>query len=108
MTEGEESYPKLHFGDTFAEIAWELEYKGWYGGATVELENGARYPVFFYDPVRLAQDLLAEAEQGRPYVAEAGMIVVPLVSEANMRLAVGQLYKAGWFDHLQPISAPEW
>ena len=28
-----------------------------------------RYPVFFYDPVRLAQDLESNGERGNPFIA---------------------------------------
>ena len=69
----------------------------------VELEDGSRYEVFFYDPVRLAQDLQMDAENGRPYIAEPGMIVVPEISEESIRLAVMRLHNADWFDHLQPM-----
>ncbi|MBV9766030.1 MAG: hypothetical protein JOZ48_14385, partial [Acidobacteriaceae bacterium] len=92
-----ETYPRLHFREAFDEIGWEVSYKGWYSGVVVELKDGSRYTVFFYDPVRLAQDLQAEAELGRPHLAEPGMIVVPEISEASMRLAVQQLHKEGWF-----------
>ncbi len=100
-----ETYPRLHFREPFDEIGWEVTYKGHYNDVVVELEDGSRYSVFFYDPVRLAQDLQASAEAGKPYVAELGMIVVPEISEASMRLAVQQLHKEGWFNHLQPIDA---
>lgn len=98
-----ETYPLLHFREPFESVAWEVSAKGYYGGVLVELEDGSRYLVFFYDSVRLSQDLQAESKSGRPFIAEAGMIVVPEISEANMRLAVRQLHKENWFNHLQPI-----
>jgi hypothetical protein len=99
-----ETYPQLHFREPFdKEVAWEISNKGWYNGIVVELQNGARYSVFFYDPVRLTQDLQTEAELGRPYVAEPGMIVVPELSEVSMRLAVQRLHREGWFNHLRPV-----
>jgi hypothetical protein len=75
-------------------------------GATVELADGARYPLFFYDPVRLRQDLEADASQGRPYVAEPGMIVIPEVTRGAIRAAVGQLIQTGFFQQFTPLSAP--
>ena len=74
-------------------------------GATVELADGTRYPVFFYDPVRLRQDLDADASQGRPYAAEPGMIVLPAVTRAAIRQAVEQLVEDGFFRHLKPLPA---
>jgi hypothetical protein len=98
-----ENYPLLHFREPFETVAWEVTAKGWYSGVVVELEDGDRYSVFFYDPVRLAQDLQVEAELGRPYLAEQGMIVIPEISETNMRLAIQQLHTEGWFSHLKPL-----
>ena len=99
-----ESYPRLIFRESFEEVGWEVSCKGWYSGVMVELEDGSRYEVFFYDPVRLAQDLQSDAETGRPYIAEPGMIVVPEISEESMRLAVKQLHNNGWFEHLRPMA----
>src|SRR5579884_353129 len=96
----------IHFPDWFDERAeWEAESKGWLSGVTVELADGARYPVFFYDPVRLSQDLEADASQGRPYAAEPGMIVLRQVTRAAIGEAVDHLVRAGFFDHLRPLPA---
>ncbi len=79
-------FPKLHFREPFEGItAFEVPHKGWYAGVTVELEDGRRVPVFFYDPVRLTQDLESDAARGEPYIAEHSMIVVPEVTEAAMQ-----------------------
>jgi hypothetical protein len=96
----------IHFPDWFDErVEWEAESKGSLQGVTVELADGARYPVFFYDPVRLQQDLEADTSQGRPYAAEPGMIVVPQVTRAAIAEAVGQLVRGGFFNHLRPLAA---
>ncbi len=97
------TYPILHFREPFDDyVAWEVKLKGWYNGVTVEMENGSKYDVFFYDPTRLAQDLESETE--RSYVAEVAMIVIPEITEANMRAAIQRLYEERWFDGFQPIS----
>jgi hypothetical protein len=94
----------IHFPDWFDERAeWEAEHKGWLPGVTVELADGSRYPVFFYDPVRLSQDLEADANSGHPYVAEPGLIVLPQVTRAAIGEAVGQLVGSGFFDRLRPL-----
>jgi hypothetical protein len=93
---------KLLLREPFDErTAWEVSSKGWYNGATVELPDGSRYPVFFYDPVRLAQDLQAEVSLDRPCLAEPAMVVVPEITEAAMRAAVEYLYEQCWFEHLR-------
>jgi hypothetical protein len=95
-------FPKLHFREPFEGlVAFEVPSKGWYNGVTVELNNGRLIPVFFYDPVRLAQDLEADAARGEPFVAEHFMIVVPEVTESAMHQAIVSLYKKGWFDEQQ-------
>lgn len=64
------SYPKLLFSEPFNKcLAFELEQKGWCGIASVELENGARIKVFFYDPIRLAQDLDVDLKNGEACIA---------------------------------------
>jgi hypothetical protein len=56
------------------------------------------HPVFFYDTVRLSQDLEEETKSGRPFIAEKGMIVVNDVTLANMMGAIRWLAKHGFFD----------
>jgi hypothetical protein len=46
---------------------WEAEAKGWLQGVEVRVSNGNVHPLFFYDPVRLAQDLEAEAKHGKAF-----------------------------------------
>jgi hypothetical protein len=95
--------PKLLLREPFDDrTAWEVSSKGWYSGATVELPDGSRYPLFFYDPARLSQDLDGEVESGSPCLAQPAMIVVPEITEAAMRAAVNHLYEQGWFEHLRP------
>jgi hypothetical protein len=60
--------------------------------------------VFFYDAVRLAQDLEEEAKAGRPFIAEPGLIVLERVTLANMEKAVRELYAQGFFDAFQVIT----
>jgi len=92
-------FPKLHFREPFEDrVAFEVPQKGWYDGLTVELEGGRRIPLFFYDPIRLAQDLAADTAQGEPFVAEHFMVVVPEVTEEAMRTAVSILHRKGWFN----------
>lgn len=53
-----------------------------------ETDNGKRHRLFFYDPVRLRQDLEEEIRQGRAAVAEHGLIVVPEVTKENIEKAL--------------------
>ena len=98
-----ETYPLLHFREPFETVAWEVSAKGYYGGVTVELEDGSRYSVYFYEPVRLAQDLESEVESGGACIAEPGMIIIPEINEENIRRAIKELNKEGWFNQMVSI-----
>ena len=92
--------PKLLFEANFDErLACEVEQKGWCGIGSVELPSGARVKVFFYDPVRLAQDLETDLKFGDTCIAEPGMIVIPRVTLDHMERAVSQLYEKGYFNN---------
>lgn len=70
---------------------------GYRGAVVVELDDGSRHPVVFYDAVRLQQDLAEETKLGMPFIAEYGMIVLTEVSLANMKAAVNRLQRTGYF-----------
>jgi hypothetical protein len=93
------------FPDGYDERA-ELETpaKGWLSGVEVHLEDGRRYALTFYDPVRLGQTLEDDARAGRPYFAEPGLVVLPEVSTASIQAAVPGLLQDGYFTHLKPVS----
>lgn len=95
----------IHYPDWFDERAeWEAEAKGWLAGVVVQLADGSRYPVSFYDPVRLRQDLEAETNQGRPYIAEPGLIIVPEVTARAIHQAIQLVVVDGYFQHLKPLA----
>ncbi len=91
----------LLFTENFDErTAFEIEEKGWCGIALVELPGGVRVKLFFYDPVRLAQDLENGLARGAVCIAEPGMIVVPKVTRKYMEKAVNQLFENGYFNKI--------
>ncbi len=91
--------PRLVFKYPFdAMAAHDAEARGYLGYAAVELGDGRRYPVVFYDPVRLQQDLEVETGEGRAFIAEPGMIVVPEVTLFRMQEAVLRLSQVGFFN----------
>jgi len=99
---------RVHFPEWYDERGeWEAESKGWLQGVEFVSTDGLRYPLFFYDPVRLGQDL--EGLPGhRPLVlAEPGMVVIPEVTRRAILNAVPELLRTGYFEHLKPLtSAP--
>ena len=97
---------EVHFpADYDRQSEYETPMRGYLSGIVVEFANGRRYQLFFYDPVRLRQDLEVEAANGRAYVAEPGMIVLPEVTTEAIRQAVQGLVRDGFFEHLKPIES---
>ena len=80
--------------DYDARSAFETPLRGYLEGATIRLADGSRYSVFFYDPVRLGQDLEEETKWDRPFIAEPNLIVLPEVTEVTMR-AGGTIKRCG-------------
>ena len=97
----------IHFPEDYDERGeWEVERKGWLQGVEVELAGEGRFPLFFYDPVRLAQDLEADGKQGRGALAEPGLVVIAEVTRASILSAVEELVRQRYFDHLKPLAQP--
>ena len=95
---------KLSFTDAFDDrAAYEAEVRGYMGRAAVEIAGQGKYPVCFYDPVRLKQDLEEEAKAGTAFIAEPGMIVIPIVTFEYMEAAVRNLFRQGYFQHLRSV-----
>lgn len=101
----ESLYPRLTFEGGFDEReAFESLERGYRDRVIVELEDGNRYCVVFYDAVRLTQDLEHESRLGSPFVADPGLIVLQEVTEENMRLAVARLVEQRFFDAFRPLA----
>jgi hypothetical protein len=97
----------IHYPADFdAREEYEMPLKGYFSGTIVEISDGNQYALFFFDPVRLRQELEAASKSGRSYVAEPNMVVVPEVTPAAIEQAVAGLIRDHYFDHLKPL-APE-
>jgi hypothetical protein len=97
--------PALIFEGEFDEREeMECRDRGYRSHVSVELANGERYPVVFYDSVRIQQDLEDEVKSGSPFIAEPGLIVLPEVTRENMERAVTALAVEGFFEALRPMS----
>ena len=98
---------RVFFPDWFDERAeWEAERKGWLPGVEIETGDGSRYPVTFFDPVRLAQDLEEMTRHGTPVFIEIGLVVIPTITRVAILQAVPELVRQRFFDHLKPIVVP--
>jgi hypothetical protein len=97
--------PQLRFTKEFTDLdAYEAQVRGYLSHVFVELDEGLLYPVFFYDPVRLQQDLEEGGKHGRPYIGDPGMIVVPEITLEAMRNTIEQLAEEGFFEHLTSVT----
>lgn len=85
---------------------WEAKEKGWLDGVEVRLADGKIQPLFFYDPVRLAQDLEADSKHGRPFVAQPGMVVLPEITRNAILEVVGKLVDEAYFQTATATSKP--
>ena len=94
-------YPRVIFHPSHDDRSKEeMTDRGYVSHVYVVTEGDRYFPVFFYDPVRLGQDLDEEIKLGHPFIAELGMIVVPEVTREAMTKAVEALYADGYFAHL--------
>jgi hypothetical protein len=100
--------PILRFAREFTERdALEAQKRGYLSHVVADFRDGRLFPLFFYDVVRLQQDLEERIKHGSLFVADPGMIVVHEVTLEIMDQAVKQLGDEGYFDHLRPITEDE-
>jgi hypothetical protein len=95
---------KLVFAREFSEReAMEARDRGYLSHVLVELD-GHLYPVVFYDPIRLQQDLELNVKHGRTFVADPGMIVITDITIEAMQEAIQRLSQEGYFNYLTPLN----
>ncbi len=78
--------------------AFEVTVRGYRSHVWVELSDGSKHPVTFFDPVRLAEELAGEELAGRPFVGEPGLIILREVTRESMEQAARTLANEGFFD----------
>lgn len=94
---------RVVFPEWYDQVAeWEFHNKGFLPGVELHLQGGDIQRLFFYDPVRLAQDLEMEEKMGaKPFVATPGLIVIPEITRDAILAVVASLMRSGYF----PIDA---
>ncbi len=79
---------------------------GYRGDAVVELADGDTFPVYFYEPDAVREELEARSKSGfGRFVAEPGLVIVPEITLVNMKSSVRELIEVGYFNHLRPVCA---
>lgn len=84
--------------ENFDDYAWEVESKGVFWDVHLRY-RGREYPLTFYDPQRLAQDVADQLEEG-PLFFERNIVVVRKVTREAMVLAAQELARNRQIDGL--------
>ena len=82
---------------------YEMELKGHLCGGQVELADGRRFPITFFDPVRLSQELEMTSKRGERAFIEPGLVVISDVTREVILETLPELVREGFFDHLRPL-----
>jgi len=85
---------------------WDTPQRGYRSGVCLEI-NERNYPLFFYDIVRLQQDLIGSAQWGLCCIAEYGMIVIDEVTLEKMISTAKALLKTDYFSKQKSYSSIE-
>ena len=98
------SSPLILFPDDHdAQSEHEAASRGYLSHVVVQTDEGVRYQLCFYDPVRLGQTLADEFRLRANGFGEPNMVVVPDVTSECIRKAVEELWRAGYFNEIKPL-----
>jgi hypothetical protein len=78
----------------------DTEDKGYRNDVLVKLPGGEIVEVFFFDKVRLLQEM-----GDSPFLAKPGLIILSIVNKASISNAVINLYERGYFDYFKSRSS---
>ncbi len=94
-------YPRLVFAHDVSDR--DLAPHGFRGDVFVELADGGIFPVYFYEPDAIREELGARIRSGfGQFVAEPGLVVIPEITLDRMKSSVLELIEIGYFTHLTP------
>jgi hypothetical protein len=83
----DQNLPRLRMVREFTDLdARNAQSRGYLSHVLADFGDGRLFPLFFYDMVRLQQDLEARIDQGSTFLADPGMIVVPEITWEAMEL----------------------
>jgi hypothetical protein len=80
-----------------AQAEFEAPFRGYLPDVIVQLEDSSQRRLSFIDPARLEQSLSSNAQSGRAYYAEPGLVILPEVSTEAIQKAVHGLWEDGYF-----------
>jgi hypothetical protein len=97
-------YPRLVFAHHVDDR--DIAPHGYRGDVVVELADGEAFPVYFYEPDAVREELDGRIGAGfGRFVAEPGLVVIPEITLAGMKSSVLELIEVGYFAHLKPVCA---
>lgn len=94
-------YPRLVFAHDVDER--DMAPHGYRGDVIVEFAEGESFPVYFYEPDAIREELDGRNRSGfGRFVAEPGLVIIPEICVAAMKSSVLELIEVGYFTHLRP------
>ena len=97
-------YPRLVFAHDVDER--DIAPHGYRGDVAVELADGEAFPLYFYVPDAVREELEGRMRSGfGQFVAEPGLVIIPEITLEGMKSSVRELIEVGYFAHLRPICA---
>ncbi len=95
-------YPRLVFAHDVADT--DMAPHGYRGDVVVELGDGGVFPVYFYEPDAIREELDARTRSGfGQFIAEPGLVVIPEITLDRMKSSILELIEVGYFTHLAPV-----
>ncbi|HNY45358.1 MAG TPA: hypothetical protein PKN64_00230 [Casimicrobium sp.] len=91
---------QIVFPEYYAASQWEIQSKGYFSGAKIFISE-TQYRLNFYEPARLAQEIVDSLERGEVFF-EPNLIVVETVTRREMQRAVDWLEESGQITRLVP------
>ena len=93
-------YPRLVFAHDVDER--DMAPHGYRGDVIVEFADGESFPVYFYEPDAIREELEGRSRSGfGRFVAEPGLVVIPEICVASMKASVLELIEVEYFTHLR-------
>ncbi len=81
------------FPQDFEDFEWEIQSKGYFSDIII-INNGNRYLINFYDPVRFSQDVQSRIDC-IGFFSEKNVAIIPMVTKENIILCVEGLITSG-------------
>jgi hypothetical protein len=97
--------PKVLFLESLTEsYLGYMPSRGYASNVIVEIGDGQRFALSFFDYRTIRPELEAEERLGHPFFSQPAMVVLPEVTVQSIELAVDIAYRHRYFERLEPLS----